>query len=58
MLFGRGAAFDEHDHELYDLQEDPHELVNLALDRGRRHDLRARFGELRAVEHEVYANGF
>ena len=58
MLFGRGAAFDEHDHELYDLQEDPHELVNLALDRGLRHDLRARFGELRSVEHEVYANGF
>ena len=58
MLFGRGAAFDEHDHELYDLQEDPYELVNLALDRGLRHDLRARFGELRSVEHEVYANGF
>ena len=58
MLFGRGAAFDEHDHELYDLQEDPHELVNLALDRGLRHDLRSRFAELRSIEREVYANGF
>ena len=58
MLFGRDAAFDDHDHELYDLQEDPHELVNLALDRGRRADVRSRFGELRAMEHEVYANGY
>jgi hypothetical protein len=57
-LFGRDAAFDEHDHELYDLQEDPHELVNLALDRGLRHDVRSRFAELRSIEHEVYANGF
>jgi hypothetical protein len=58
MLFGRDAAFDEHDHELYDLQEDPHELVNLALDRGLRQDVRSRFGELRSIEHQVYANGF
>ena len=58
MLYGRDAAFDEHDHEMYDLQEDPHELVNLALDRGLRHDVHSRFGELRSIEHQVYANGF
>lgn len=58
MLFGRDAAFDDHDHELYDLQEDPHEMVNLAMDRAHRVDLRNRFAELRAHEHEVYANGY
>ena len=40
MLFGRDTAFDEHDHELYDLQEDSHELVNLVLGRGLGHDMR------------------
>jgi len=58
MLFGRDADFEDHDHELYDLQEDPHELVNLALDRSRRSELRRRFGELRALEHAEYAHGF
>lgn len=55
MLFGRSAGFDEHDHEWYDLESDPHELVNLAMDRGRRVELRERFAELRAVESEHYA---
>jgi hypothetical protein len=40
MLFGRDAAFDEYDHDLYDLQEGSHELMNLALGRGLRHDMR------------------
>ena len=58
MLFGRDAAFEDHDHELYDLQEDPHELVNLALDRGKRGEVRSRFAELRVLEHEIYGNGY
>ena len=58
MLFGRDASFDEHDHEMYDLQEDPHELVNLAVDRSRREELRSKFSELRTIEHEFYGNGF
>jgi arylsulfatase len=49
-LFDVGADFDDHDHELYDLQEDPHELVNLAPDRGRREELRQRFAQLRSIE--------
>ena len=44
------AGFDDFDHELYDLQEDPHELVNLANDRGARRRLRAAFDELQALE--------
>lgn len=58
MLFGRDAAFDDHDHEMYDLQEDPHELVNLAVDRSRREEVRSKFSELRSIEHEMYGNGF
>jgi len=44
------SDFDDQDHELYDLQEDPGELVNLALDRGRRTDVRERFAALKALE--------
>ncbi len=58
MQVGRDGAFEDHDHELYDLQEDPYEIDNLAMDRGRRLDLRNRFAELREIEHEVYANGY
>jgi arylsulfatase A-like enzyme len=54
-LYDVDAAFDDQDHELYDLQEDPHELVNLANDRGRRAEVRARFAELRAVEARAFA---
>ena len=35
MLYGPDAAFEDQDHEWYDHAEDPHELVNLAMDRGR-----------------------
>ena len=36
MLYGPDAAFEDQDHEWYDLVDDPHELVNLAMDRGRK----------------------
>jgi arylsulfatase A-like enzyme len=49
-VFGVDADFDDQDHELYDLQEDPHELVNLAHDRGRRAELRAHFDRMLALE--------
>jgi len=49
-LYDVDAAFEDHDHELYDLQEDPHELVNLANDRGRRGELRQWFDRLLATE--------
>ena len=50
MLYGPDAAFEDQEHELYDLQEDPHELVNLAHDRGRRAELHRRFDALLALE--------
>jgi arylsulfatase len=55
MLYGVEAAFEDQEHELYDLQEDPHELVNLAHDRGRRAELRRRFEVLRAMEATEFA---
>ncbi|RJL34167.1 sulfatase-like hydrolase/transferase [Bailinhaonella thermotolerans] len=54
-LFGADAAAEDCDHELYDTWEDPHELVNLAMDRGRRAEVREWFGRLRAIEAEEYA---
>ncbi len=44
------ADFEDHDHELYDLQEDPYELVNLANDRSRRGEVREWFNRLRDEE--------
>jgi arylsulfatase len=49
-LFGVDCAFDDQDHEWYDHDADPHELVNLAHDRARCHELRAEFERLRAYE--------
>jgi arylsulfatase A-like enzyme len=49
-LYDVDARFEDHDHEWYDLQEDPHELVNLAHDRGRQAELREWFERLRAAE--------
>jgi arylsulfatase A-like enzyme len=49
-LYPESADFDDQDHELYDLQEDPHELVNLAMDRGRRTEVRERFNQLVELE--------
>ena len=48
--FDIDAAFEDHDHEWYDLATDPHELVNLANDRSRRAELRQNFERLLAYE--------
>ena len=45
-LFGVDADFDDHDHEWYRTGEDPHELLNLANDRGLRNELRNLFRRL------------
>lgn len=50
MDIGPDSPFEDHDHEWYDLAEDPGELVNLANDRSRRNELRERFEDLLAVE--------
>jgi arylsulfatase len=50
MLYGPDAAFEDQEHEWYDQQEDPHELTNLAMDNGRRAELRSRFEDLLALE--------
>ena len=55
MQFTRDSSFSDHDHEWYDLSEDPYELVNLAMDRGQRGELRRRFEELMAIEAVAYA---
>jgi len=49
-LFDVDAAFEDHDHEWYDLDQDPHELVNLANDPSRRDELRANFARLLEIE--------
>jgi arylsulfatase A-like enzyme len=54
--FDVDADFDDHDHEWYEMGDDPHELVNHAHDRGRRADLRENFGRL--LEYEAAEFGF
>ena len=48
------AAFEDHEHELYDLEEDPHEIVNLAGDPARADEVRQRFAALREIEATAY----
>ena len=45
-LFDVDCAFDDNDHEWYDHDTDPHELVNLANDRARRKELADLFERL------------
>jgi hypothetical protein len=54
-LYGVDANFDDQDHEYYDHLEDPGEVVNLAVHRDRRGELRERFAQLRAYEFEELA---
>ncbi|WP_419919275.1 sulfatase-like hydrolase/transferase [Candidatus Poriferisocius sp.] len=56
MLFGPGASFEDHEHEWYDHDDDPHELVNLANDRSRRVEVRERFQLLKELEAAEYGN--
>ena len=51
-LFDLDCAFDDQDHEWYDHDADPWELVNLANDRTRRAELREHFARLRSYEAE------
>lgn len=46
------APFEDQEHELYDLHEDPYELANLAADRGRPDRARREFERLRELELE------
>jgi arylsulfatase A-like enzyme len=57
-LFDVDCDFDDQDHEWYDHDTDPLELVNLAHDRARRTELRSLFERLRAYEAaELVPNG-
>ena len=49
-LFAEDAAFEDHDHEWYEPAGDPHELVNLANDVGRKDELREHFNRLLEIE--------
>jgi len=54
-LFDVDADFDDQDHELYDLVEDPHELVNLANEPGRAAQVREHFRHLLDLEARHFA---
>ena len=54
-MYGEDAAFEDQEHEWYDLGEDPAELENLAHDRGRRSELRDNFERLLAYERAEFA---
>ena len=56
MRFGPDAAFVDHEHELYDLSEDPGELENLGVDRSRRHEVRDRFDHLLELEKAAFTH--
>ena len=49
-VFDVDADFDDQDHEWYETDKDPHELVNLANDRGRRGRLRELYDRLKGYE--------
>ena len=53
-LFDVDCAFDDNDHEWYDHDTDPDELVNLANDRSRRRELRDVFERMRSYERDSF----
>lgn len=53
--FDTDARFDDHDHEWYNLTEDPLELFNLAHDRGVRTELQQLFEQLLEIENQALA---
>jgi arylsulfatase A-like enzyme len=53
-IFGVDCAFDDNDHEWYDHDGDPEELVNLANDRSRRKELTELFERLGDMERESF----
>ena len=55
-LFDVDCAFDDNDHEWYDHDADPDELVNLANDRSRRAELRDTYERMRAYERESFVS--
>jgi arylsulfatase A-like enzyme len=54
-LYDVDADFVDQEHEWYDLAEDPHELVNLARDGGRRADLHANYERLLEYEQAEFS---
>ncbi|HWC38857.1 MAG TPA: sulfatase-like hydrolase/transferase [Acidimicrobiales bacterium] len=56
MTVGPDADPWDQEHELYDLQEDPGELVNLAADVGRRKEVRDRFEHLSQLERSAFTH--
>ncbi|MHB8429131.1 MAG: sulfatase-like hydrolase/transferase [Acidimicrobiales bacterium] len=52
--FDVDCDFDDNDHEWYEHDSDPSELVNLAHDRGRRVELRDLYERMRAYEKESF----
>jgi len=55
-LFDVDAEFVDQEHEWYELQEDPHEVVNLARDGGRRTELHAHYERLIEYERESFSS--
>ncbi len=53
-LFGKDCAFDDQDHELYDHDSDPYEMINLANDRGRRAQLAEAYDRMLEYERQVF----
>jgi arylsulfatase len=54
-LYDVDAAFEDQEHEWYDLENDPHEMNNLAHDRGRRGELRANFERMLEYERAEFS---
>ena len=55
-LYDVDADFVDQEHEWYDLQEDPHELVNLARDPARRAELRDNYQRLLEYEQASFSS--